>query len=32
MQKHVDDLIAVSANDAKLVINFAGVCDQRLPI
>jgi hypothetical protein len=32
MQKHVDDLIAVSANDAKLVINFAGVCDQRFPI
>ncbi|MGW9232420.1 hypothetical protein ACWGPT_16285 [Pseudorhizobium sp. NPDC055634] len=32
MQKHVDDLIAVSAKDAKLVINFSRVCDQRFPI
>ncbi|MCM2473918.1 hypothetical protein HGO38_10585 [Rhizobium sp. CG5] len=32
MQKHVDDLIAVSAKDTKLVINFSRVCDQRFPI
>lgn len=31
MQKHVDGLAAVAEKDAKLVINFARVCDRRYP-
>jgi hypothetical protein len=31
MQKHVDGLAAVAEKDAKLVINYARVCDRRYP-